>query len=172
MPRCLAFFALLLALGSWGLGFGVYCGEPHETAADAAFHALQMFHLHFHPLHDGSMPLALELGRFGAACFGLGLLPAMLGVSLFRGDWRRFCARNLWRGHVVVCGHCTRTLSLLQDSRAARPGQKRPRVVFIGRCPSAADEVPPGVVHLEGRAQSGELLRDADPSRRPAGGSE
>lgn len=160
MPRCLALFALIIAVASFGLGFWAYWS--HGTgAADSAFQSLQMFHLHYHAPHDGSKPLTLEVARFGAACFGLGLLPAMLGVSLFRGDWRRFCARHFWGGQVVVCGHCSRTLSLLKDLRTARPGQNRQRVVFVGHCPSPFGDLPPGVVHLEGNAETGDLLQAA-----------
>ena len=185
-PRFIAWAGLILAVLSFALGAGIYIHDRPERPADGVFKSLQMFHLHFHPLkpkvpqtgtapapptpmhehamdhgedgEDGDVPLLLEIARFGAATVALGLLPAVLVLALFRADISRRWVRYFWRNHVIVCGHCTRTLSLIKDLRRQR--LKR-RVVFIGRCPASQSELPHGVLHLEGDAPTGRLLHFA-----------
>jgi len=170
MPRWLALTALLVAVGSFFLGWWSYCYQGHERASEGAFHALQLFHLHFHPLHGevgtllsggGRVTVQLEAARFGAGIIGLGLLPSMLAVSLFKGDWRRICVKYRWKGHVIVCGHCSRTMSFIRDLQLRPATGKRPRVVFIGQCPSRDGELPARVHHLDKVAQTGDLLAQA-----------
>jgi len=120
------------------------------------FKSLQMFHLHFHPLgedaasegHGGFVSTSLEIARFGAATVALGLLPAVLVLALFRADISRWWVKCFWRHHVIVCGHCTRTLILIKDLRDRKPPR---RVVFIGHCPVPQAELPTGVLYLNYR---------------------
>jgi len=165
-PRWIAWCGLVLSMFSFCLGAWAYVHDGHEGLLDGVFKSLQMFHLHFHPLgghaasegHDGHVSTALEVARFGAATVALGLLPAVLVLALFRADISRWWVRCGWRHHVIVCGHCTRTLSLIKDLRRQKPGR---RVVFIGHCPAPQAELPDGVLYLEGDAQGGDLLRQA-----------
>jgi hypothetical protein len=165
-PRWIAWWGLGLALISFGLGAWAYIHEGDEGFWDGVFKSLQMFHLHFHRLGEhaaakgtaGFVSTPLEFARFGAAVVGLGLLPAVLVFALFRADISRWWVRRFWRRHVIVCGHCTRTLSLIKDLRRQKPAR---HVVFIGHCPAPLAELPAGVLYLEGEAQNGELLRQA-----------
>ena len=165
-PRWIAWCGLVIAFISFGLGIWAYVYEGHEGFLEGGFKSLQMFHLHFHPLggHPAShgegefVSTVLEFARFGAAAVALGLLPAVVVLALFRADISRSWVKCFWRHHVIVCGHCTRTLSLIKELCTQKP--KR-RVVFIGPCPAPQAELPPGVLYLEGDAQSGDLLRQA-----------
>ncbi len=142
-----------LALVFFALGvIGFRWGPHHFGVCDSLFQALQLFHLHWHWPHGEEVPLVLEVARFGAGGLGLAIIPLVLGY-VFDGEVRRWWARKCWNGHVVVCGHCSRALSLLYDLRES--GRK---VVFIGRCPAPHTELPHGVLYIEGEAQADGLL--------------
>lgn len=148
-------FVLILA-GSWLLFFGLgvhgFWRDGYQTWDEMTFRSLQLFHLHFHRYHEShpphhgesihAIPLSLQIARFGAGFWALAIFPAALGW-VFSDGLSRWWARLTWSGHVVVCGHCSRTLSLIADLRGKR-------VIFIGRCPSPKTELPTGVVFLEG----------------------
>lgn len=152
--RWLTWIALLLVALATATGVFAYRYHGHATWSDAVFSTLQLFHLHFHPCHvDGEevVPFSLHVARFAAAAVGLGVLPAMLVVTLFHGDLKRWWVRRSWRGHTVVCGNCSRTRALAKDLRSI--GRK---VVLIGNHPP--EDISEGLVHLPGEAN--DLLLD------------
>jgi hypothetical protein len=136
--------------------FGFRESKHHHGVADSLYRSMQMLHLHFHWDHDEKgdgpvMPLTLQIARFGSGTIALAILPLLLGF-VFSGRVRRWWVLKTWRGHVVVVGHCTRSLSLLEDLH-----RQRRRVVFIGRCPDGM-HVPADVVHVASSAHLVDLL--------------
>lgn len=162
-PVWLFWSAGLLGLVALAFGIYAYSQQGNETAADSVFLTLQMFHLHFHPLHatpapnpTGSISPELQIARFAAAAVALGLVPGLVVVGLFGHRIRRFWVKHFWNHHVIVCGHCSRAMSLIADLQ--RHGR---RVVFIGHCPDLQSSVPKKVFHFAGHAHRSELLREA-----------
>lgn len=121
--------------------------QLHNGWSDSLYKTLQLFHLHYHPHPDGAEPNhapppgILEVARFGAGLAALALLPTMLGF-LFAGPIGALYVRLLWKNHVIVYGHCLRTLSFIRDLASSSK-----KVVFVGKCPVPLTELPAGV-HL------------------------
>lgn len=129
-------------------------GRHYHRLSDAAFHSLQLFHLHF-PEHIEPVSVPLEIARWGAALLGLSVIPLLLGLIL--GDRLfRYWVRFLWRNHVIVCGDSAHVLHLIRDLR-----QTGHRVVSIGSSADTRVNLPRGVLFLQGPAQESELLRMA-----------
>jgi|GEM_PF-3184580 len=177
--RWLALIAILVTLVSFVLGLSAY-RQGGQTWGDAVFRTLQLFHLHFYDLHEAALhsshplhlkeglahiPWELNVARFGAGIVALGLIPAMLAIKLFRGDLRKFMAKNRWSGHIIVCGHCSRAVSLIKELAAKNAQGRKHKVVLIGHCPVPVAELPSAVLYLEGNAQDGRLLYDAGVQR-------
>ena len=91
--------------------------------------------------------------------WALALYPALLAV-FFEPTLSLWAVTRFWEGHVVVWGHCGRTLNLVLD--LAREGQ---RVVYIGQCPMPPAQRPSGVVFVEGSDDRAALLGQAGLAR-------
>ena len=129
----------------------------HNDWPDSLFKSLQLFHLHYHPEPEGApvghaVPWTLEVARFGAGLWALALFPALLAFLFERSMFGWWVRRN-WSDHVVVWGHCARTLNLVVDLH--KVGR---RVVFIGTCPVPQAQLPRGVLFVEGSAARTALL--------------
>jgi hypothetical protein len=112
--------------------------------------------LRIHYQHKEWVPPVLDVARHVAAVLALGLIPAMLGLAIFRGAWLRYSAKHRWKDHAVVFGQCMRTLSLIHDLQ--RTGSK---VVLIGHCPTPENELPAGVLYFPAGPDPTQLLDDA-----------
>ena len=152
---------LLLALiGSWLLLFGLSMWghlSLHNDLTESLYKSLQLFHLHYHPepgngSHAADIPWALQAARFGAGLWALALFPSLV-VLLFETSVFAWWVRRFWSDHVVVWGHCTRTLNLVVDLHKA--GR---RVVFIGHCPVPQAQLPRRVLSVEGGDARAALL--------------
>lgn len=134
---------VLFALGTAG-----YRSLDHGWV-DSLYMSLQLFHLHFHaptaePHGAHPIPISLEVARFGAGLWALSLYSTLLAL-LFQPALRRWRVRRFWKDHVVVWGHCDRTLNLVLD--LSHEGR---HVVFIGKSPIPPARLPRKVAFLEG----------------------
>lgn len=165
-PSSGPFVTLVVAVLLFLLGFYAHL-ELGNTKVDAIYKTLQLFHLHFHPFPEGAgadverasqhVPWIMEIARFGTGAWALALIPATFFL-LFRDYVLRRWTALFWRNHVVVCGDCPRTVSLVRDLR--RAGR---HVVLVHR--RADTDLLPGVLCLEGDPADPELLRWAVPQR-------
>lgn len=148
-------------VASWGVFFVLAVAGHlalHNNWSDALYKSLQLFHLHYHPEPEGApaghaVPWTLEVARFGAGLWALALFPALVAL-LFERSVFGWWVRRFWSGHMVVWGHCSRTLSLVVDLHKAGH-----RVVFIGKCPVPQTQLPRGVLFVEGSTSRAVLLR-------------
>jgi len=130
---------------------------------DAAFKALQTFHLHFYPQPGFEEPKAgdppigwlLQFARFGCALWDILILPAVFWLVFDRRLFQ-LLAFLVWRHHYVVCGSGSRTLTLVSDLRS-----KGKRVIWVGRNPDERGAVPSGVVLIDGDSGDTAILTSA-----------
>jgi len=149
-------FATLFALG-W-IGYHLYDTGAEQSPLDELYKALQLFGLNFNENAGQSVPLSLQVSRFGAP---------LVTVSAFIGAFAAIFSEQVthkrveWvtRRHVVVCG-----LGRIGGLLAPRLRRAGYRVVAIepdkdsravGECRAA------GVTVLEGNASDRTLLARA-----------
>ena len=156
VPIFVITWALFFAFGTIGhLQLG-------NSLVESLFKTLQLFHLHYHPFPDDfcchekvDIPIALDIARFGGGLWALTLLPALIGI-FFQERLRLWWIRRIWRNHYIVCGECSRSLSLVRDLRSE--GKK---VVIIGTCKWVKNSLPGGVVHFDGDSADPVVLQKA-----------
>ena len=145
-----------------------------NTTSDSLFKSLQLFHLHYHPYAEESAPQTssdfgtkaavaahpqegweLEVARFGAALYGLAILPLVLGFA-FERRLHQWWVGRFWSGHYVVCGTCVRTHSLVTDLRS-----RGHRVVWVGRCADGQHAEATWVLRIDGDSGDPVVLANA-----------
>jgi hypothetical protein len=149
--------ATVLILGYYGLG--QYLPEHPAYARgvfDIAYDDIQLFVLGSDPLQDGgSVPLALQLARFGAPMVTLLAVVETIRV-LLANEVNRIRTRRS-RGHAIVCGDSTTARTI-----AARLHTDGQRVVLVRSRPISQLELRGRELFgVTGDATSPEVLRGA-----------